>query len=30
MPPKVVTITLFIVATTLELGGDTSMRNNNL
>jgi len=30
MLPKVVTITLFIVVTTLGLGGDTSIYDNNL
>ena len=30
MPPKASTITLLIVATTLRLGGDTSIANTNL
>ena len=30
MPPKAPTITLLIVATTLGLGGDTSIADTNL
>ena len=29
MPPKAATITLLTAATTLRLGGDTSMANTN-
>jgi len=30
MPPKTLAITLFIVAATLGIGGDISIRDNNL